>query len=114
MESAMEMGGNDEMTRLEMEMMGENVDPTGLGQPTGITLRVFINMDEDDDGDKGIDLKSLFKLAPGDLPFNIDVKIEDHNNCSELIMESIDSFNNHLASLNINAKYRLSDDPDQI
>ena len=53
MESAMEMGGNDEMTRLEMEMMGENVDPTGLGQPTGITLRVFINMDEDDDGDIG-------------------------------------------------------------
>ena len=73
MESAMEMGGNDEMTRLEMEMMGENVDPTGLGQPTGITLRVFINMDEDDDGDKGIDLKSLFKLAPSDLPFHIDV-----------------------------------------
>ena len=29
-------------------------------------------------------------------------------------MESIDSFNNHLASLNINAKYRLSDNPDQI
>ena len=70
-----DMGGNDEMTRLEMEMMGEDVDPTGLGQPTGITLRVFINMDEDDDGDKGIDLNSLFKLAPGDLPFHVDVSM---------------------------------------
>ena len=70
-----DMGGNDEMTRLEMEMMGEDVDPTGLGQPAGITLRVFINMDEDDDGDKGIDLKSLFKLAPSDLPFHVDVSI---------------------------------------
>jgi len=31
-------------------------------------------MDEDDDGSKGINLLSLFKLGPKDMPYDIDAK----------------------------------------
>jgi len=30
-------------------------------------------MDEDDDGDKGINLHTLFNLQPNDMPYHIDV-----------------------------------------
>ena len=61
------------MTALELEMGGMDGDPTGLGKETGIKIRVFINMDEDDDGDKNINLKSLFNVDPTDKPYNIEV-----------------------------------------
>ena len=63
--------GNDGMTALEKEMMG--IEDNGPQNDTAFKIRVFINMDEDDDGDKGINLHSLFKLQQNDMPYHIDV-----------------------------------------
>ena len=46
--------GNNGMTALEKEMMG--IDDSGPQTDTAFQIRVFINMDEDDDGSKGINL----------------------------------------------------------
>lgn len=61
------------MTDLEKEMMGIQDEPGN--EDTSIKIRVYINMDEDDDGDKGINLTTLFKLGPKDMPYNVDVSI---------------------------------------
>ena len=55
------------MTALEMEMGAmDSVDPTGLGKSKGITIRVFINLEEDERNIKEIDIKKLFKLTSSD------------------------------------------------
>ena len=86
------MDGNDGMTDLEKEMMGIG-NEEGVKQDTGYKVKVFINIDEDDEGDKEINLKSLFKLGPKDMPYNVEIKLEDHNNYNELVIDSIDEFN---------------------
>ena len=47
--------GNDGVSALEKELMG--IEDNGVQNDTSFKVHVFINMDEDDDGDKGIDLK---------------------------------------------------------
>ena len=65
------MEGNTGMTDLEQEMMG--IDGEDGIEQASFQKKVFINMDEDDEGGKGINLSSLFKLEGGALPYNIDV-----------------------------------------
>jgi len=65
-------------------------------------------MDEDDDGDKGIELKNLFK-PDDDMPYHVEITLEDHHNCKELITESIDKFNERLDDPEINSAYFLDD-----
>jgi len=44
------------------------------------------------------------------MPFNIDVKLEDHNLSSELIAYSTDLFNERLSDPAINSEWRLDND----
>jgi hypothetical protein len=64
----------DELTAMEMEMMKGNIDSDAI-QDTKIKIRVFINMDEDDDNELGIDLNNLFQRNDQDKPFYVDVSI---------------------------------------
>jgi len=43
------------------------------------------------------------------MPYDIDIKLEDHHNCNELVVESIQQFNQRLADPEINAPWRLDD-----
>ena len=47
--------GVDGVSALERELLG--MEDPGPQAETGFKVTVYINMDEDDDGDKGIDLK---------------------------------------------------------
>ena len=65
----------DDLDELEKEMFGANGQDSKLA-PKLIKVRVFINMDEDDEDDecKGVDLDQLFLKKDKDLPFYIDVR----------------------------------------
>ena len=64
--------GNDGLDALDKELMGIE---DNSAQKESFKVKVFINMDEDDEGGKGIDLKSIFKLESTDIPYNIDVSL---------------------------------------
>ena len=62
----------DELTAMELEMLQGNV----AGEApidTKIKIRVFINMDEDDNNQKNIDLNHIFKRTDLEKPFYVDV-----------------------------------------
>lgn len=61
-----------------------------------VKLRVFINMDEDDEDSEGknVDLTKLFVREDISFtPFYVDVKVADTFTCRELALESIGRFN---------------------
>jgi len=45
------------------------------------------------------------------MPYYIDIELQDHHNCNELVIESIDQFNKRLADPQLNAKWKLDDNP---
>ena len=59
------MGGNDDLTQMEMDMMNDG------GQK--ISIRMFIDIDEDDDNSLKIQINDLFKRADPKLQFYVDV-----------------------------------------
>lgn len=65
--------GNDGQSALEKELLG--IEDNGPSNDTFFKVKVFINMDEDDDRSKQIDLKQLFNLNSSDQPFNLSVSI---------------------------------------
>lgn len=66
------------MTALEMEMgaMEGEGNQTGMGKDKGITVKIFINFDEDDQNEKGLNLKSMFGVPADEKPYNLDVSIK--------------------------------------
>lgn len=78
-------------------------------------IRVFINMDEDDDGKKGIKPNDMFKRENLAIPFYVDLHIQDHFDCKQLVVDAVQAFNQHLTELSLReperAKYLLDDDP---
>lgn len=65
---------------MEMEMLnngaaatGQNTGGMGSKKADQIKVRVFINMDEDDDGKKGIKPNDIFKRENLNIPFYVDV-----------------------------------------
>ena len=65
---------NDDLDEMEKELMAATGEDSNLA-PKLIKVRVFINMDEDDEDDesKGVDLGTLFLREDEDLPFYTDV-----------------------------------------
>ena len=61
--------GNDGVSALEKELLG--IEDSGPQNDTSFKVTVFINMDEDDDGDKNVN--TIFKIGGGEKPYNIDV-----------------------------------------
>lgn len=67
-----EEGAVDELTAMEMEIAGANPDGEPV-QDSKVKIRVFINFDEDDKNDHGIDLNELFQRRDETKPYFIDV-----------------------------------------
>lgn len=58
-----------------------------------IPIRMFVDMDEDDDNSYNIQINEFFKRDDPALQFYVDLQIGDHYNCKEMIVEAIDLFN---------------------
>lgn len=95
----------DEMMELDGGLGGEQ-----KAKDSKIKIKVFINMDEDDDNKHGLDLNDLFKREDTALPFYVDIQISDHYNCKELIVDSLDQFNKRLSDPAVMGKFSLDDD----
>jgi hypothetical protein len=95
----------DEMMELDGGLGGEQ-----KAKDSKIKIKVFINMDEDDDNKHGLDLNDLFKREDTAMPFYVDIQISDHYNCKELIVDSLDQFNKRLSDPAVMGKFSLDDD----
>jgi len=95
----------DEMMELDGGLGGEQ-----KAKDSKIKIKVFINMDEDDDNKHGLDLNDLFKREDTTMPFYVDIQISDHYNCKELIVDSLDQFNKRLSDPAVMGKFSLDDD----
>ena len=85
---------SDELDAAEAELFGADQDANEK-LPNSVKLRVYINMDEDDeDADgKNVDLTQLFIREEESLPFFLDLKVADTYTCRELALEAIKQFN---------------------
>lgn len=62
----------DELTAMEMDMLEGNVAGEAA-KDTKIKVRMYINMDEDDNNEKGVNINDQFKRSDMDKPFFVDV-----------------------------------------
>ena len=85
---------SDKLDAAEEELFGADQDANEKF-PNSIKLRVYINMDEDDeDADgKNVDLTQLFIREEASVPFFLDLKVADTYTCRELALEAIKCFN---------------------
>lgn len=79
-------------------MMNEGVNLDG--EEKTIPIRMFIDMDEDDPNENKIDCNLLFQRSDTSMQFFIDLKIKDHYNVKEMVVEAIDLFNEKLREIN--------------
>lgn len=72
---------------------GSGGRPGQTASSSKFKVRIFLNMDEEDDGSLGIDPGELFERTEENLPFYIDLHIQDHYDCNQLVITAIDEFN---------------------